>query len=496
MKAWATVLGGAASFVLLGAPSIVHAQEGPGPSGATSNPQAAGYSCDPKTCVLPACNCASVNPPGGLAPNSVPQFITFTADDAIQSYTIEAVNHFLAQRKNPNGCPPKMTYFTSLSYTNYSLVTDWYVAGNEIADHTMTHILGNLKALNAFSGIPVSSIKGFRAPLLSYNADTLTQLHADGFVYDSSATSASPANQTDTDAYWPYTLDNGFVNDCLTVTDVCKGQLKLPGLWEIPMYAIFDQRGATGIHLMDPWLDSTNTDDVLNWLKDSFLSHYNGNRQPFGLYTHPIHLAVNYPGLADPIAMRDMINTFLDWTQTFSDVWIVSNEQMLEWIKAPVPNSQIASTAALGCSTPNVDASLKICNGIPQNEAGLLVNCPFADFPWTTCYGCPVSPPTPDNPVPQQNTAAGVRYHLPANCSTAFFDPVKNQCTCQAAACAFTDNTGPITTPNSSSSTNSSSNSTSPASGGNTKGGAASLSSITAVVLSLVLGATTVIFLH
>jgi hypothetical protein len=29
-----------------------------------------------------------------------------------------------------------MTYFTSLNYTNYTLVTDWFVAGNEIADHT------------------------------------------------------------------------------------------------------------------------------------------------------------------------------------------------------------------------------------------------------------------------------------------------------------------------------------------------------------------------
>ena len=66
----------------------------------------------------------------------MPQFIVFTADDAIQSYTLDAVNMFLAQRKNPNGCPIKMTYYTSLNYTNYTLVTDWFVAGNEIADHT------------------------------------------------------------------------------------------------------------------------------------------------------------------------------------------------------------------------------------------------------------------------------------------------------------------------------------------------------------------------
>jgi hypothetical protein len=52
-----------------------------------------------------------------------PMFVVFTADDAIQSYTINAVNQFLAQRKNPNGCAPKMTYYTSLNYTNYTMVT-------------------------------------------------------------------------------------------------------------------------------------------------------------------------------------------------------------------------------------------------------------------------------------------------------------------------------------------------------------------------------------
>lgn len=52
-------------------------------------------------------------------------FIVFTADDAVQSYTLDGVNQFLAQRVNPNGCKPKMTYFTSINYTNYTLVTGW-----------------------------------------------------------------------------------------------------------------------------------------------------------------------------------------------------------------------------------------------------------------------------------------------------------------------------------------------------------------------------------
>ncbi|WAR54500.1 hypothetical protein PtB15_18B244 [Puccinia triticina] len=155
---------------------LVSSGEGGATNGPSSTPQSAGYTCDPNSCKLPSCQCASTSPPGGLNPKDVPQFIIFTADDAIQSYTINSVNQFFAQRKNPNGCAPKMTYFVSLNYTNYSMVTDWYVAGNEIADHTMTHvgsapvneIDGKIIALNSLSGIPISAIQGFRAPYLNY----------------------------------------------------------------------------------------------------------------------------------------------------------------------------------------------------------------------------------------------------------------------------------------------------------------------------------------
>ena len=73
-------------------------------------------------------------------------FVGFTADDAVQSSTRDAVNQFLAHRKNPNGCTPKMTSYTSIDYTNFTLVTDWYVAGNEIADHTYVHHLYSKKS--------------------------------------------------------------------------------------------------------------------------------------------------------------------------------------------------------------------------------------------------------------------------------------------------------------------------------------------------------------
>ena len=117
---------------------------------------------------------------------------------------------------------------------------------------SMTHVgtppqdevSGNLIALNQLAGIPLSSIIGFRAPFLNYSVDTLKMLHQMGFTYDSSASASIPVTEDDTDAFWPYTLDNGMANDCLAVDNLCKGEPKLPGFWEIPMYAFFDKRGS------------------------------------------------------------------------------------------------------------------------------------------------------------------------------------------------------------------------------------------------------------
>ncbi|RPD64578.1 hypothetical protein L227DRAFT_260922 [Lentinus tigrinus ALCF2SS1-6] len=445
----------AAVFPLLG---VVLAQDG-SLSGPTSSASAAQYSCDSSKCKLPDCLCASTDPPGGLSPRDTPMFLVFTADDAIQSYTLDSVNQFLAHRKNPNGCQPKMTYYTSIDYTNYTLVTDWYVAGNEIADHTMTHVgtppedevSGNLIALNQLAGIPLSSIQGFRAPFLNYSVDTLKMLAKLGFTYDSSASAALPVTENDTDAFWPYTLDYGMANDCLAVENICKGEPKLPGFWEIPMYAQFDNRGVDGVHLMDPWLDTANGATTVNdsatleFLKNTFTAHYNGKRQPFGLYTHPIHVSLSVPGSTASNSTIAMINQFLDWAQQQQNVWIVSHEQLLAWVRNPTPISSLNDFAPLKCSTPAVDSSMKICNGIPQNEAGLVELCPFSDFPFYTCYGCPSEHPTPSNPSPEQSTAsAAPRVRISSNCSTPFWDPIKGECICTSSTCAFTDSSRPI----------------------------------------------------
>lgn len=81
---------------------------------------------------------------------------------------------------------------------------------------------------------------------------------------------------------------------------------------------------------------AVNDSATLAYMKSTFTDHYNGNRQPIGLYTHPIHLSVSnsffflfcmndttdiivfkttYPGVNPSKSTIGMINAFLDWAQ-------------------------------------------------------------------------------------------------------------------------------------------------------------------------------------
>jgi hypothetical protein len=64
-------------------------------------------------------------------------------------------------------------------------------------------------------------------------------------------------------------------------------------------------------------------------------------------------------------------------------VWIVSTEQLLAWVQNPVSLAKLDSFAPLKCSVPEINQS--ICDGIPDNEQGLLDRCDFPDFPFYTC---------------------------------------------------------------------------------------------------------------
>jgi hypothetical protein len=82
-----------------------------------------------------------------------------------------------------------------------------------------------------------------------------------------------------------------------------------------------------------------------------------------------------------------MVNAFLDWAQQQPNVWIISTEQLLEWVMDPKSISKLDESEALSCSAPQLDADVRICNGMPGHMEGLLLQCPFPEYPFSTCYG-------------------------------------------------------------------------------------------------------------
>jgi hypothetical protein len=83
--------------------------------------------CDPEICRLPDCFCSptSTKIPGGLDPTDTPQMIVITFDDAVNSNNFPIYQRlFNGNRKNPNSCDIRATFFLSHKYTNYSMVEE------------------------------------------------------------------------------------------------------------------------------------------------------------------------------------------------------------------------------------------------------------------------------------------------------------------------------------------------------------------------------------
>lgn len=87
----------------------------------------------------PNCVCPSTAPPGGLDPQTVPQLILFTHDDAITQKTYEAFTGILEGRRSADGCPAAATMMVTNKYTDCALLRQLHAAGNEIAGHTYSH---------------------------------------------------------------------------------------------------------------------------------------------------------------------------------------------------------------------------------------------------------------------------------------------------------------------------------------------------------------------
>lgn len=77
---------------------------------------------------------------GKLALDETPQLVLITFEDAINDVHNKAFDLIFnkTERRNPNGCPIRGTFFVSHEWTDYSLVQNLYADGHEMASHTVS----------------------------------------------------------------------------------------------------------------------------------------------------------------------------------------------------------------------------------------------------------------------------------------------------------------------------------------------------------------------
>ncbi|KAF5278966.1 hypothetical protein FQA39_LY05644 [Lamprigera yunnana] len=350
--------------------------------------------CDQEACELPDCLCASSSPPAGLQPSEIPQFVFFTFDDAINPINYKYYEEAFSNRINSNKCPISATFFITHEYTDYSYVHNLAAHGHEIAMHSITHqtptsywanldVDGNkrefadqVELVSHFANIPSSSVKGIRSPFLQLSGDNSFQMiKENGLTYDCSW----PTLQYVKSGLFPYTLDYRSPQDCPIAP--CPTS-SIPGVWVVPMVDWIDGKGE-GCAMVDSCQDlPTILDDLLEFIKTNFNRHYMGTRSPFGFYVHaswfdssPIHF--------------EAYKKFLDYLGGIDDVFVVSIQTALEWMKNPVNTSDYLN---------------RPCNPVIENECTRPLSCKLMkgeeERYMTVCSGsCPNVYPWLDNPL-------------------------------------------------------------------------------------------------
>ncbi len=369
------------AFLLLNAPALVAQDMGfiPGPGFQPTATSAAAYTCTSADQVSTGGRCASTAIPGNLTAATTPQFLVIGFDDCITPESEGLVRSVLTPTlKNPDGRPVPSTYFLSLegcpgdgSNTDPNLVKQRYNAGDEIAVHTRTHTTGTSTSLATWItemnyvrtylrnlGLGADAGVGFRAPFLQTNAAMYTALDSLNFLYDSSIYESpfwSPISTSTQSFIWPFTYDTWnnaqAAQNCAgwSTDNPCPSK-PVKGLWQMPLYYYVKgtQSNATyyGVFdIGDPATSGYSQVITGNVLKNIYQDHFNariaGNRAPMTLYFH----AYNFGNTTRAANYRDWMASVL----SRGDVWAVTQQGLIEWMRAPVPNSQMKQWYASYC---------------------------------------------------------------------------------------------------------------------------------------------------
>lgn len=266
-------------------------------------------------------------------------------------------------------------------------VNTLYNQGFEIADHTITHrrpqtwwnhatyddyaseVAGQKHILNRFGGVPTTEIRGFRAPFLAIGGDKYYRaindsVRVNGDVgYDSSEIQLPSASFQ---PMWMHTLDHNPVTG-IPAEYTCKNtpptscpniSSAWAGLWEFPVVdfktqaggacAQPDQRGCEWFNM--------SPDEVAAEFMYNFKSHSTGNKSPFGVYMHATFFDANVHG--NGTTLLDGFDLFLSQIMALENVYVVTVDQALQWMKQPTELKDLKTFEPFKCDVvPKVPAT-------------------------------------------------------------------------------------------------------------------------------------------
>jgi len=340
--------------------------------------------CDPRICQLPECYCGGAQIPGNLTKEEIPQLVLLTFDDAVNDINFGFYTRLFRNRFNPNGCPIKATFYVSHEWTDYSQVHDLYAAGHEIASHTVTHthgssfkeqrwaneVVGQGEMLVRYAGVNPSDIKGMRAPFLAIGGDTMfSTLSKHQFTYDSSM----PISKETTPS-WPYTLKYAMPHSC--TVEPCPKRSH-PGVWEIPMTSLTDERGVR-CSMADSCFYPEDPEGVQRVFTRNFLNFYTKSKAPFPIFIHAAWF------LGNENRTIGFFN-FVDSILKLPDVYFVTSQELLEFTKRPETLATIHHSKKFDCKSKPSRCSRLTCNsafnGGTRRFTTCQRKCPEA-YPW------------------------------------------------------------------------------------------------------------------
>ena len=275
--------------------------------------------------------------------------VTISFDSAINNNNIDLYAEiFNQQRKNPNGCDIKGSFYVSHQYTNYSAVGNLHRLGHEIASHSITHnnnetfwsyagvddwakeMAGSRLIIEKFGNITDNSVVGLRAPYLRVGGNyQFTMMEEQGFLYDSSIT--APLQNP---PLWPYTLYFRMPHKCHGNLQNCP--TRPLAVWEIPINELDRREDPTvdedlpGCAMVDSCSNIRSGDQFYNFLTHNFYRHFDQNRAPLGLFFHSSWLKNN----------AEFLDAFLYWIDevlaNHPEVYFTTMTQVIQWIQDPV----------------------------------------------------------------------------------------------------------------------------------------------------------------